>query len=39
MQPKLEANLYSKGDIENGIGQGLRELEFGMRLGYEFSPQ
>ena len=39
MQPKLEANLYSKGDIENGIGQGLREPEFGMRLRYEFSPQ
>ena len=39
LQPKLEANLYSKDDIENGIGQGLSELEFGMRLRYEFSPQ
>ena len=39
LQPKLEANLYSKDDVENGIGQGLSELEVGMRLRYEFSPQ
>ena len=39
LQPKLEANLYSKDDVENGIGQGLSELEFGLRLRYEFNPQ
>ena len=39
LQPKLEANLYSKDDVENGIGQGLSDLEFGMRLRYEFNPQ
>ena len=39
LQPKLEANLYSKDDIENGIGHGLSEAEFGLRLRYEFSPQ
>ena len=39
LQPKLEANLYSKDDFENGIGKGLSEAEFGLRLRYEFSPQ
>lgn len=37
LQPKLEANLYSKDDVENGIGKGLSEAEFGLRLRYEFS--
>ena len=39
LQPKLEANLYSKDDVENGIGKGLSEAEFGLRLRYEFSPR
>ena len=39
LQPKLEANPYSKDDVENGIGKGLSEAEFGLRLRYEFSPQ
>lgn len=39
LQPKLEANLYSRDDIENGIGKGLSEAEFGLRLRHEFSPQ
>ena len=39
LQPKLEANLYGKDDSENGIGKGLSEAEFGLRLRYEFSPQ
>lgn len=39
LQPKLEANLYSKDDFENGIGKGLSDAEFGLRLRYEFSPQ
>lgn len=39
LQPKLEANLYSKDDVENGIGKGLSEAEFGMRLRYEFNPR
>lgn len=39
LQPKLEANLYSKDDIANGIGNGLSDAEVGLRLRYEFSPQ
>jgi len=39
LQPKLEANLYSQEDVENGIGKGLSETEFALRLRYEFSPQ
>jgi copper resistance protein B len=39
LQPKLEANLYGKDDLENGIGKGLSDMEFGLRLRYEFSPQ
>lgn len=39
LQPKLEANLYSKDDFENGIGKGLSDAEFGLRLRYEFSPR
>lgn len=36
LQPKLEANLYSRADPENGIGHGLGDAEFGLRLRYEF---
>jgi copper resistance protein B len=39
LQPKLEANLYSKDDFENGIGKGLSDAELGLRLRYEFSPR
>lgn len=35
LQPKLELNLYSRDDPENGIGQGLSGAEFGLRLRYE----
>nr|WP_283254686.1 copper resistance protein B [Luteimonas galliterrae] len=35
LQPKLEVNLYSRDDPENGIGQGLSDAEFGLRLRYE----
>ncbi|MEO8367070.1 MAG: copper resistance protein B [Pseudoxanthomonas sp.] len=39
LQPKLEANLYGKEDADNGIGKGLSDTEFGLRLRHEFSPQ
>src|SRR3546814_20658696 len=37
LQPKLEANLYSRDDDENHIGKGLSDASFGLRLRYEFS--
>ncbi|MEO6102513.1 MAG: copper resistance protein B [Pseudoxanthomonas sp.] len=39
LQPKLEANLYARNDVANGIGQGLSDAEFGLRLRHEFGPQ
>ena len=39
LQPQLEANLYGKDDAENGIGRGLSEAGFGLRLRHEFSPR
>lgn len=37
LQPKLEANLYSRGDDENHVGPGLSDASFGLRLRYEYS--
>src|SRR3546814_3143554 len=37
LQPKLEANRYSRDDDENHIGKGLSDASFGLRLRYEFS--
>jgi copper resistance protein B len=37
LQPKLEANFYSRDDDENRIGKGLSDASFGLRLRYEFS--
>jgi copper resistance protein B len=39
LQPKLEANLYSKDDPARGIGSGLSDLGFGLRLRYEIRRQ
>ncbi|HDK37513.1 MAG TPA: copper resistance protein B [Thiolapillus brandeum] len=35
LSPELEMNLYSKDDEETGVGSGLSDLEFGLRLRYE----
>lgn len=35
LQPKLEMNLYGKDDVENGLGSGLSDAAFGLRLRYE----
>jgi copper resistance protein B len=35
LQPKLEMNLYGKGDPQRGIGSGLSDVEAGLRLRYE----
>ncbi len=37
LQPKLEANLYSRDDGKNHVGKGLSDARFGLRLRYEFS--
>ena len=39
LQPKIEANLYSKDDASRGIGSGLSDLNFGLRLRYEVRRQ
>lgn len=35
LQPEAEINLYGKSDAERGIGSGLSDLQFGLRLRYE----
>lgn len=39
LQPKLEFNFYGKDDPERGIGSGLSDAEFGLRLRYEITRQ
>lgn len=36
LQPQAEVNLYGKDDPERRIGSGLSDLQFGLRLRYEF---
>lgn len=35
LQPKIEINLYGRDDPQRGIGSGLSDAEFGLRLRYE----
>ncbi len=35
LQPKFEVNAYGKDDPQRGIGSGLSDVEFGLRLRYE----
>ncbi len=35
LQPKLEVNAYGKNDRQRGIGSGLSDASFGLRLRYE----
>lgn len=35
LQPRLEANAYSRDDARRGLGSGLAELTAGLRLRYE----
>lgn len=37
LQPRLEVNLYGRDDPQHGIGSGLSDAEFGLRLRYEFT--
>lgn len=36
LQPRLELNLGASDEPEYALGSGLRDLEFGLRLRYEF---
>jgi copper resistance protein B len=35
LQPEIELSLHGKSDPENGIGSGLSDVQFGLRLRYE----
>ncbi|HYQ37389.1 MAG TPA: copper resistance protein B, partial [Pseudomonas sp.] len=35
LQPRAEANLYGRNDPQRGIGAGLADTQFGLRLRYE----
>lgn len=35
LSPELEANFYGKSDPERGLGTGLSNMDFGLRLRYE----
>ncbi len=37
LQPRFEANLYSRGDPQRGIGSGLSDATLGLRLRYEIT--
>lgn len=39
LQPRLEANFYSKNDEARNIGSGLSDVEVGLRLRYEIRRQ
>ncbi len=39
LQPRVELALNGKSDRANGIGSGLTDASFGVRLRYEFSRQ
>jgi copper resistance protein B len=35
LQPRIEANLYGKRDVERGLGSGLSEVSAALRIRYE----
>lgn len=39
LQPRVEANLYSRNDPLRQVGAGLSNVETGLRLRYEFIPE
>ncbi len=39
LQPELEVNLYGEDDHARGVGSGLANTEFGLRLRYEIHRQ
>ena len=39
LQPEIELNAYTDDDVERGIGAGVSDAEFGLRLRYEISRE
>jgi copper resistance protein B len=39
LTPRLDANLYSRADPERGLGAGLSDVSFGVRLRHEFTRE
>ena len=39
LQPRAQLTLYGKDDPANGLGSGITDAAFGLRLRYEFSRQ
>jgi len=39
LQPEAEVNLYGKDDPQRRIGSGVSDVQFGLRLRYEFHRQ
>lgn len=39
LAPEVESNFYSKTDAATGAGSGLSDIEFGLRLRYEFARE
>ena len=39
LQPEAEVNLYGKDDPQHRIGSGVSDVQFGLRLRYEFHRQ
>jgi copper resistance protein B len=37
LQPQIELNVYSKGDLARLVGAGFSDIDTGLRLRYEFS--
>lgn len=39
LEPRFEVNAYGRDDPQRGIGSGVSDAEFGLRLRYEFTRQ
>lgn len=39
LQPEVEVNLYGRNDPQRGTGRGISDVQFGLRLRYEFHRQ
>ena len=39
LQPRLEVSFYGKNDLANDMGQGLSEVQSGLRLRYDINHQ